>query len=108
MYKLALAWVAASVVVGCGGRAQIFVECKQEGAAFVCTAEHIKGMAAGKACFDLVFACQNGTTARKTTCQVVEPKSKAVVRIETKDIKNFDQCDVITQSGVENLKVTRP
>ena len=100
--------VGLGLGVGCGGRAEIFVQCKMEANAIVCTAEHMKGTAAGKACWDLVFTCENGTKLKHTSCKVVEPKSKAIVRLESKEIKDFDKCDRVAQSGVENLKVTRP
>ena len=111
MHKAWLALMGCGVVgsfASCGGRAEIFVQCRMEATSIICTAEHIKGMAAGKACWDLTFDCKNGTKLRHTTCQVVEPKSSAVVRIESKDIKDFDKCDSVTNSGVENLKVVKP
>lgn len=99
--------VALGLLSGCGGRAEIFVQCKVE-RDVVCTVEHMKGRAAGKACWEVTFNCRNGTKAKGSACQVVEPKAKAIVRMQKKDIPGFDKCDQVTGYDIGKLEVTRP
>jgi hypothetical protein len=107
-------WSAGMVVLGalawagCSGRAELYVECAPDRDGLRCTVEHQKGNDTAKACWDVTFTCRNGTEARGSACQVVEPGGKAVTRMPLREIRNADRCDLITKSGVENLSVSRP
>ena len=108
MVRAAAILVVLAAVAGCEGRAEIFVTCKVERTGVVCNAEHVKGSAAGKACWDLSFTCTNGHKPKTSVCRVVEPMATEIVRIDSKDIPGFAECDTVSDYAVDNLKVTRP
>ena len=107
-------WTAGVVVLGawlstgCPGRNELYVECAPDRDGLRCTVEHQKGNETAKACWDVVFSCRNGTDARGSACQVVEPGAKAIKRMPLREIHNAERCDIIVKSGVENLSVGRP
>lgn len=103
------AWAAAVVGgAGCEGRADIFVTCRVERTNVVCTAEHMKGTAAGKACWDMNFGCSNGTKATQRICRVVEPKATEIVRIVPKEVPGLAACDGVADFQVDHLEVVAP
>jgi hypothetical protein len=103
-----IALLGLCALLGCEGRAEIHVTCKVQRQGVVCTADHVQGNAAGKACWDLSFTCQNGTKAKTQACQVVEPKGTEIVRVDAKEIPGFADCDQVADYSVDNLKITRP
>lgn len=100
--------MALLLAAGCQGRAEIHVTCKVQRSGVVCNAEHVKGTAAGKACWDLGFTCTNGTQTKTSTCRVVQPGSTEIIRLQPKDIQGFDNCDTVSDYTVDNLQVTPP
>ena len=100
--------VAALISSGCPTRSELYVECAPDGDGLRCTVDHQKGSDPAKACWDVVFSCRNGTEARGSACQAVEPGGKAITRMPLREIRNAERCDIITKSGVENLVVSRP
>ena len=106
--RVAGASILLALLAGCEGRAEIQVTCKVQRAGVVCTAEHVKGRAAGKACWDLSFTCANGTKTKTEACRVVHPAATEIVRIDTKEISGFDKCDKVSDYAVDNLRVLRP
>jgi hypothetical protein len=100
--------VAAMAASGCTSRSEIYVECAPDRDGLRCTVEHQKGSDPAKACWDVAFTCRNGTEARGSACQAIEPAAKAITRMPLREIRNAERCDIITKSGVENLSVSRP
>lgn len=101
------AWVVA-FVIACGAPVRVDVLCENDKDGLRCTVAHQQGNVPAKACWEVWFNCRNGTKARGGACQVVEPGSKAITRIPKTQIQGADKCDLITDSGVDNLTVGKP
>jgi hypothetical protein len=106
--KLTL-WAATIVALsGCVEQTELDVECVGDRDGVRCILEHQKGSKPVKACWDVAMTCRNGTSVRGSTCQVVEPASKAIARIPAKEMAGLDKCDVVQKSSVENRTVSPP
>lgn len=64
------ALVCVLAATGCT-KAKVEVNCQGQGSAVACTLTETKGTDQVKACFDLTYACKNGTTLKKHACEPI-------------------------------------
>jgi len=96
------------VLAGFGGNMfgpEVYVECQGNFGGLGCTVTRRSGDAEASVCWDVTLVCRNGITAVGHACREVPdgPGSVASRNIPWDDIRNFDACDQVMTTAVENL-----
>lgn len=90
------------------GRAKVKVECLSGIKGVGCTVTHVSGSAKAKACFNVVFDCENGVHPRARKCAVVRPGETTEVTLPHDTFSEASACDKATAVHVRKLRVTDP
>lgn len=79
-------------LLGDDHKAEVSVFCKGIAAGVECTARHTSGGANAKACFDVSFACEDGSKAIAKRCMTVAPEDTSTQLIKVEAFSKADTC----------------
>jgi hypothetical protein len=87
---------------------QAYVECEGTFGGMACRVTRRAGRGPATACWDVEFACANGTTASAHACHEVPAGigSMSPRSIGWNEFANYDRCDQVVTSRVLNLALT--
>jgi len=87
--------------------AEAYVQCNGALTGVTCSVTRRAGSARATACWDVRFACANGRVSAARACHRVPDGREAMSSrlIAWSDFKDFDACDVVAATSVENLTI---
>jgi hypothetical protein len=106
--------VVVAIVIAIGiyrsqrARAKVEVKCLSGMKGVGCTVRHVSGGADAKACFRVVFDCENGKHPAGHKCAVVHPGGEIEVVLPFSSFSHAGSCDKATAVHVRDVKVTEP
>lgn len=109
LYRFASACIIAAASSGCDSfNAEAYVQCNGAMDGVTCSVTRRAGSARATACWDVRFACANGRVSTARACHRVPDGREAMSSrlIGWSDFKEFDACDVVAATSVENLVIT--
>jgi hypothetical protein len=107
--SVALRLALISLAAGCDQLgAEAYVSCAGGLPGVTCSVTRRAGVAEASACWEVRFTCSNGVKSSARACHPVPDGREAMSSrlIPWRDFKDFDECDVVATTSVENLAVT--